>query len=687
MKLWEPRGSRRAPAEGRVCAMPLSAPVTACAVERSAGPLGRAACASMQGVRNNFEDAHILDQSLGICGVFDGHLGDEAAAFCAERLHLHIASVGFPPTAEALVAAFAACDAELKTSLLGSEAGSTATVALVGQNGSPESLKVYVASCGDSRALLWHKSSSHIEGTRDHRPSDPEERKRIEAAGGTVSDEFDPPRVDGQLACSRALGAFKFKQGPGGPAQQKVSCTPEVYQWSAKPGDWLLIGCDGVWDTFSSDRVVEEVCSKMAAEPSLDLGDTLVRTLQLCIDKEADDNLTLLAVELGSSAQAERVVSVLPGNFLKTKDQEVIDQYTGFCRRFGFLLQKEMNPKCPPAATLNPVEPMPALPRFHGLASLEMGQARSELDGGAGHQRSDPSASHPAPDEGMRPLVICGPSGVGKGTLISKLMDAFPDRFGFSVSHTTRQARPGEEDGKHYHFVELEQMKAQVEEPGMFIEHAWVHANLYGTSAAAVNHVKRQGRICILDIDIQGVKQIKELGMDANFLFILPPSMEALEKRLRGRATETEDKIQKRLANARGEIEFCEQNKQFGKTIVNVDLGAAVKQLMQLVYDWYPSLLMKMKISNRQHARFYISTARDKFAKISDEERAKPNHLEILATGSAIPSAVEVLAALRRDGHESILEETGLAEAVNSHERVVTIPRIRLIVRRSAASA
>lgn len=348
--------------------MPLSSPVTATAVECSSGSLGRAAVASMQGVRNNHEDAHCIDQAYGFCGVYDGHLGDEASAFCAERLHLHVAaSIGAAqPSREAFLSAFSACDNELRENLPGdSEAGTTATIAMA-RSESSGLIKIFVASCGDSRAVLWRKDGA-IEQTRDHRPDSDEERARIEAAGGFVSDEFDPPRVDGKLACSRALGAFKFKQDQSLSAgAQKVSSVPETYEWAAAPGDWLILACDGVWDTFSSERVVAEV-HKAAADG--DLGEALAKTLSLCIEKDADDNLTLMAIELGAAPEESPLkVTVTAGNFLKTKDKEVLEQYSSFCLRFGYSLTKEMRPKAPPVASLTEATAVPGL-RFSKLPS------------------------------------------------------------------------------------------------------------------------------------------------------------------------------------------------------------------------------------------------------------------------------------------------------------------------------
>ena len=102
----------------------------------------------------------------------------------------------------------------------------------------------------------------------------------------------------------------------------------------------------------------------------------------------------------------------------------------------------------------------------------------------------------------QRPVVVCGPSGVGKGTLLNRLMAEHPEAFGFSVSHTTRQPRPGEVDGVHYHFVQKEDMEAGIQR-GEFVEYAHVHSNMYGTSVKGVEDVRAAGKTCLLDIDVQ----------------------------------------------------------------------------------------------------------------------------------------------------------------------------------------
>ncbi|CAJ1335533.1 unnamed protein product, partial [Effrenium voratum] len=224
--------------------------VTATVLRRSEGTLGRAASLCMQGQRRSFEDAHFFDQTAGLVGVLDGHVGDEAAAFCAERLPLHLAKA---ETASEWQEAFKACDAELRERLPQTEAGTTATVVRV-REGSQDALELLVANCGDCRALLWKKALEPEErgtlmSTQDHRPDDPAERHRIELAGGEVTKD-DPPRVDGVLSCSRALGSFELKQADRCPEDQKVSCVPDVYTWHAKRGDWLILACDGIFDVM-----------------------------------------------------------------------------------------------------------------------------------------------------------------------------------------------------------------------------------------------------------------------------------------------------------------------------------------------------------------------------------------------------------------------------------------------------
>ncbi|XP_012164194.1 guanylate kinase isoform X2 [Bombus affinis] len=180
--------------------------------------------------------------------------------------------------------------------------------------------------------------------------------------------------------------------------------------------------------------------------------------------------------------------------------------------------------------------------------------------------------------KGSRPLVLCGPSGSGKSTLLKKLFEEFPDTFGYSVSHTTRSPRPGEEDGKHYHFTTKDKMQKQIEQDE-FLETATFSGNMYGTSKRAVEEVQKAGKICVLDVEVQGVKQIKQSSLDPLYIFIKAPSIEELEKRLRARKTETEDALQRRLSIARLEIEYGEKPGNFDIVIENDNVSKAYEKL------------------------------------------------------------------------------------------------------------
>ncbi|WJX78485.1 Guanylate kinase 2, variant 3 [Trifolium repens] len=181
-----------------------------------------------------------------------------------------------------------------------------------------------------------------------------------------------------------------------------------------------------------------------------------------------------------------------------------------------------------------------------------------------------------------KPIVISGPSGVGKGTLISMLMKEFPSMFGFSVSHTTRAPRNMEKDGVHYHFTDKSVMEKEIKN-GKFLEFASVHGNLYGTSVEAVEVVADAGKRCILDIDVQGAKSVRASSLEAIFIFVCPPSMEELEKRLRDRGTETEEQILKRLRNAKAEIEQGTSSNIFDFMLYNDKLEESYEKLKKLL--------------------------------------------------------------------------------------------------------
>jgi len=192
----------------------------------------------------------------------------------------------------------------------------------------------------------------------------------------------------------------------------------------------------------------------------------------------------------------------------------------------------------------------------------------------------------------VRPVVFSGPSGAGKSTLLKKLMTEYPSAFGFTVSHTTRNPRPGECNGKDYHFTDLETMKAEVE-AGKFIESATFSGNMYGTSKAAVNDVLCDNRVCLLDIDEQGVKSIKDQGdLDPLYVFVSPPSLEALRERLKKRGTETAESLKKRMATAESAIAYSQTIGAYDVTIVNDELEVAYTELKTFLLKHFESVLV-----------------------------------------------------------------------------------------------
>jgi len=175
-------------------------------------------------------------------------------------------------------------------------------------------------------------------------------------------------------------------------------------------------------------------------------------------------------------------------------------------------------------------------------------------------------------------FVVAAPSGAGKSTLVNALLEREP-AISLSVSHTTRPPRPGEQYGRHYYFVERAEFEREVAE-GVFLEHAEVHGNLYGTSRAKVQALLAQGRDVLLEIDWQGAAQIRSSKPDCVGVFILPPSRAELERRLRGRGSDAPEVIERRLANSRGEIAHAHE---FDYIIVNDRFEDALDELQSIV--------------------------------------------------------------------------------------------------------
>jgi guanylate kinase len=173
-------------------------------------------------------------------------------------------------------------------------------------------------------------------------------------------------------------------------------------------------------------------------------------------------------------------------------------------------------------------------------------------------------------------LVVTGPSGVGKGTLIKRLLERLPN-FELSVSATTRRPRPGEVEGRDYHFLTPEEFERRLAR-GEFLEHAVYAGNMYGTPFAELDRAHAADKNIVLEIEIAGARQVREALPEATQVFIAPPSEGALRQRLEARKTDSAEEIERRLNRAREELAT---RGEFAKVIVNDDLDRAVEELVE----------------------------------------------------------------------------------------------------------
>lgn len=182
-----------------------------------------------------------------------------------------------------------------------------------------------------------------------------------------------------------------------------------------------------------------------------------------------------------------------------------------------------------------------------------------------------------------RPLVVAGPSGVGKGTLLQMLQDEFP-KFRFAASHTSRAPRPGEIDKVHYNFVTREEFQEKINQGNFFIEHTEYNGNFYGIARQTVKDIMDSGDVCIMDLDINGCQNVKKSEFNPYLVFIEPPEpkFEILKQRLQGRATETPEVVEKRIKRAKDELEWKDQHPDFYDfVLVNDDKNQAYLRLKQ----------------------------------------------------------------------------------------------------------
>jgi len=324
----------------------LSNPIELTRVQRHGSSAFRVAAAEMQGWRGNHEDAHEIrcNDTVGQFWVLDGHGGDEAALAGAPRLGKEFdadLSKGFLLDEDRLGEGMIVTDKFLNEKLI--ESGCTVTGAMAKKE-ADGTYTVKLINAGDSRGIIIRSHTENegsakkitvstpghleelaknpaqvakqnapgpcswplVQESIDHKPSHPTEVARIEAAGGHVTDD-DPPRLDGNLAVSRGLGDFEYKQSTTlEPGKQKVSCVPDVYEARGlEPGSCIILCCDGVYDVHSSDDIANLVYDELKETPEKDLGDIAAKIIRNSLDKNSSDNITAMVVQLGPGTKWE----------------------------------------------------------------------------------------------------------------------------------------------------------------------------------------------------------------------------------------------------------------------------------------------------------------------------------------------------------------------------------------------
>jgi serine/threonine protein phosphatase PrpC len=349
----------------------------------------------MQGWRPEHEDAHFMRSGSGpsqyhVFGVLDGHGGSAAARKAAGGLAENLSQATSSPKDELdqkIEDAFVQTDAWLRGELRGGSdtSGSTVVCGAIRptESGSYDAI---IANAGDSRGVfVWRNPSVRLEASVDHKPNRADEKARIYAAEGFVTDDEVGselvPRLDGVLAVSRGIGDFCYKKAEHRPpSEQKVSCIPELYKGELQAGDLLLLACDGIFDVLSNDDLVDVVLAELEARGSDNLGDVCAQILRKCFEKESKDNMTMMIIQVGvdGTAFASAADEVLDlHKYHENPDDSVRQSYKAFLEY------------CAEAGTLPP-EAQAILDEPEAPQVDRRGNVRAALGLGGAGDRDDP---------------------------------------------------------------------------------------------------------------------------------------------------------------------------------------------------------------------------------------------------------------------------------------------------------
>eukprot|EP00930_Biecheleria_cincta_P056261 TRINITY_DN42410_c0_g1_i1.p1 TRINITY_DN42410_c0_g1~~TRINITY_DN42410_c0_g1_i1.p1 ORF type:complete len:544 (-),score=147.14 TRINITY_DN42410_c0_g1_i1:251-1810(-) len=328
--------------------MGLPKAVESAVIEREATKNFNVAVAEYNGWRNDMEDAHLIyiRDDVAVFGVYDGHGGKDCSKFAARRLNEELEKDGIPKDDDAWEKLFIKVDQEFLDSDMSS--GSTATMCVVRK---PDKAggkhKLHVINAGDSRVLLGKADGSIVDGggtdkglTRDHKPEDPEETKRIEKAGGRVEKtEGNVSRVNGNLSVCRGFGdRDEKKTGGPGPENRPVTCIPEQHHFECDETDFVLLVCDGVSEgNFSNEEVVKLVADCL--QEGKDAGQAASAVCLKAMERDSKDNITCMAVQLrGVSEPFPRKLEFIPGAVTDIKNKAYREAYTHMAEKANFSL-------------------------------------------------------------------------------------------------------------------------------------------------------------------------------------------------------------------------------------------------------------------------------------------------------------------------------------------------------------